>query len=91
MGVTLMGLSSLYAAYGPGDFCYILVVIETTQTCLDVGGRDTQASFVPFLIYQCTHGNSIYVLSLGKASKDRNHSCIEHFILSRYTCSSQTF
>ena len=63
MGVTLMGLSSLDAAYGPGYFCYILVVIETTQTCLDVGGGDTQASFVAFLIYQCTHGNAIYVLS----------------------------
>ena len=41
IGVTLMGLSSLHVAYGPGDYCYILVVIETTQTCLDLGGRDT--------------------------------------------------
>ena len=37
MGVTLMGLSSLQAAYGSGIFLYILVVIETTQTCLDQG------------------------------------------------------
>ena len=37
MGVTLMGLSSLHAAYGPGVFLYSLVVIETTQTCLDLG------------------------------------------------------
>ena len=41
MGVTLMELSSLHAAYGPGDFLYILVVIETTQTCLDSGGGVT--------------------------------------------------
>ena len=41
MGVTLMGLSSLHAAYGSGDYLYILVVIETTQTCLQLGGRDT--------------------------------------------------
>ena len=41
MGVTVMRLSSLYAAYGSGDFLYILVVIETTQTCLDLGGRVT--------------------------------------------------
>ena len=33
MGVTLIELSSLHAAYGPADFLYILVVIETTQTC----------------------------------------------------------
>ena len=39
IGVTLMGLSSLHAAYSPGDYWYILVVIETTQTCLDLGGR----------------------------------------------------
>ena len=37
MGVILMGLSSLHSAYGPGDYWYILVVIETTQTCLDLG------------------------------------------------------
>ena len=41
IGVTLMGLSSLHAAYGPGDYRYILVVIETTQTCLALGGRVT--------------------------------------------------
>ena len=41
IGVTLMGLSSLHAAYGPGDYWYILVVIETNQTCLDLGGRVT--------------------------------------------------
>ena len=41
LGVTLMGLSSLHAAYGPGDYWYILVVIETTRTCLDLGGRVT--------------------------------------------------
>ena len=41
MGVTLMGVSSRHAAYGPGDLWYILVVIETTQTCLDLGGRVT--------------------------------------------------
>ena len=39
MCVTLMGLSSLHAAYGPGDFWYILVLIKTTQACLDLGGR----------------------------------------------------
>ena len=39
MGVTLMRLSSLDAAYGPGDYWYIPVVIETTQTCLDLGCR----------------------------------------------------
>ena len=39
MGVTLMGLSSLHSAYGPGDYWYILAVIETTRTCLDLGGR----------------------------------------------------
>ena len=39
MGLTLMGLSSLRAAYGPDDYYYILVVNETTQTCLDLGGR----------------------------------------------------
>ena len=38
MGVTLMGLNSFHSAYGPGDYSYILVVIETTQTCLDLGG-----------------------------------------------------
>ena len=41
IGVTLMGLSSPHAAYGPGDYCNILVVIETTQACLDLGGRVT--------------------------------------------------
>ena len=41
MGVTLMRLSSLHAAYGPGDYWYILVVIETAQTCLDLEGRVT--------------------------------------------------
>ena len=41
MGVFLMRLSSLHAAYGPGDYWYILVVIETPQTCLDLGGRVT--------------------------------------------------
>ena len=30
--IALMGLSSLHAAYGPGDYSYILIVIETTQT-----------------------------------------------------------
>ena len=40
IGVTVMGLSSLRATYGPGDYLYILVVIETTQTCSDLGGRD---------------------------------------------------
>ena len=33
IGVTLMGLSSLHDAYGPGEYWYILVVIETTPTC----------------------------------------------------------
>ena len=28
MGVTLIGMSSLHAAYSPGDYWYILVVIE---------------------------------------------------------------
>ena len=37
MAVTLMGLSSLHSAYGPGDYWYILVVMETNQTCLDLG------------------------------------------------------
>ena len=37
MGLTLMGLTTLHSAYGPGDNCYILVVIETTQTCLNLG------------------------------------------------------
>ena len=37
MGVFLMGLSSLHAAYGPGDYWYIQVVIKTTRTCLDLG------------------------------------------------------
>ena len=41
IGVTLMGLSSLHATYGPGDYWYILVVIETTQICFDLGGRFT--------------------------------------------------
>ena len=41
IGVTLIGLSSLNATYGPGDYWYILVVIETTQTCLDLGCRAT--------------------------------------------------
>ena len=41
MGVILMGLSLLHAAYGPGHFGYILVVIGTAQTCLDLGGRVT--------------------------------------------------
>ena len=41
MGVTLMGLSSLHAAYGPCEYCYILVVIETTQTRLELGSRAT--------------------------------------------------
>ena len=41
IGVILMGLSSLHGAYGPGDYWYILVVIETIQTCLDLGGRVT--------------------------------------------------
>ena len=42
IGVTLMGLSSLHAAYGPGDYLYILVVIETLfRSCLDLGGRVT--------------------------------------------------
>ena len=39
MGVTLMELSALHAAHGPGDFLYNPVVIETTQICLDFGGR----------------------------------------------------
>ena len=39
IGVTLMGLSSLHATYGPGGYWYILVVIETTPTCLDLGVR----------------------------------------------------
>ena len=33
IGVTLIRLSSIHAAYGPGDYWYILVVIETTPTC----------------------------------------------------------
>ena len=41
IGVNLMGLSSFHAAYGPGDYWYILVFIETSQTCLDLGGRVT--------------------------------------------------
>ena len=41
LGVTLMGLSSLHAAYDPGDYCYTPVVIETTQACLDLVGRVT--------------------------------------------------
>ena len=41
IGVTLMGLRSLNAAYGPSDYWYILVVIETTPTCLDLGGSVT--------------------------------------------------
>ena len=41
IGVTLMGLSSFHAAYGPGDYWYIVVVIETTPTCLDLGGSVT--------------------------------------------------
>ena len=41
MGVILMWLSSFYAAYGPGIYGYIIVVIETTQTCLNLGGRVT--------------------------------------------------
>ena len=41
IGVTLMGLSLLHGAYRPGDYWYILVVIETTQTCLDLEGRVT--------------------------------------------------
>ena len=40
IGVTLMGLSSLHAA-GPGDYWYLLVVIETTPSCLDLGGNVT--------------------------------------------------
>ena len=39
--VTLMGLSLLHATYSPGEYWYILVVIKTTQTCLDLGGRVT--------------------------------------------------
>ena len=31
IGVTLMGLSWLHAAYGPGDYWYILVVIDTPK------------------------------------------------------------
>ena len=41
ISVALMGLSSLHAAYGPGDYWYILVVIEPTPTCLDLGGGVT--------------------------------------------------
>ena len=41
MAVTLLGPSSPNAAYGPGDYWYILVVIETPQTCLDLGGGVT--------------------------------------------------
>ena len=41
ISVALMGLSSLNATYGAGDYWYILVGIETTQTCLDLGGRVT--------------------------------------------------
>ena len=41
MGVTLIGLSSLAVAYGPGDYCYILEVIETTRTYLDFGDKVT--------------------------------------------------
>ena len=41
ISVTLMGLSSLHATYGAGDYWYILVVIGTTQTCLDSGDRVT--------------------------------------------------
>ena len=41
IGVILMGLSSRHAAYGPGDYWFILMVIETTQTCLDLGGTVT--------------------------------------------------
>ena len=41
IGVTLMGLSSLHPTYYPDDYWYNLVVIETTQTCLDLGGRVT--------------------------------------------------
>ena len=41
MGITSMEPNSLHAAYGPGDILYILVVIETTQTCLDLGARVT--------------------------------------------------
>ena len=57
MGVTLMGVSSLDVAYGPGDYEYILVVIETTQT-LDLGGRVINVC-AAVLVYKCTHGNSI--------------------------------
>ena len=41
IGATLMGLRSLNSIYGPGDYLYILVVIETTQTSLDLGCRAT--------------------------------------------------
>ena len=60
MGVNLNGLSSPYAAYGPSDFRYILVVIETTQTYLDSGSGFTQTSVAAVLMYQCTHGISMF-------------------------------
>ena len=61
MGVTLMGLSSLDVAHGPGDYWYILVVIETTQTCLDLGGQSYVNVCAAALVYKCTHRNSIPV------------------------------
>ena len=50
VGVALLGLSSLHSAYGPRDYWYILVVIETTQTCLAWGGRVTWTSVVAVLV-----------------------------------------
>ena len=61
IGVTLMGLSSLHDGYGPSNYWYILVVIETTPTCLDLGDRVTWRYVATVLVYKCTHGNSIPV------------------------------
>ena len=48
MDVTLLGLSSRHSAYGPGDYCYIPVVLETTQTCLDLGVGLRKRLLLPF-------------------------------------------
>ena len=50
IGVALMGLSPLHSAYGPGDYWYILVVMETTQTCLDLGVELRKRLFLPIYL-----------------------------------------
>ena len=77
--VTLMWLSSLHAAYGPGDYWYILVVIETTQTCLDLGGK----SYVN--VCRCCSNLPMCTWKSKSRYNDILHVAVESIVISPHT------